>query len=56
MDTKKLEALAAAVEYGSFTRAAENLGYTQSGLDAYDRQSRKRTSAPVRCAGGRACG
>ena len=32
MDTKKLEALAAAVEYGSFTRAAENLGYTQSGL------------------------
>lgn len=24
MDTKKLEALAAAVEYGSFTRAAEN--------------------------------
>ena len=32
MDTKKLEVLAAAVEYGSFTRAAENLGYTQSGL------------------------
>ena len=32
MDTKKLEALAAAVEHGSFTRAAEALGYTQSGL------------------------
>ena len=32
MDSKKLEALAAAVEYGSFTRAAQQLGYTQSGL------------------------
>ena len=32
MDTKKLEALAAAVQYGSFTRAAEALGYTQSGM------------------------
>ena len=32
METKKLEALAAAVEHGSFTRAAEQLGYTQSGL------------------------
>ena len=32
MDTKKLEALAAAVQTGSFTRAAEVLGYTQSGL------------------------
>ena len=32
MDTKKLEALATAVELGSFTRAAEVLGYTQSGL------------------------
>lgn len=32
MDTKKLEALAAAVRLGSFTRAAETLGYTQSGL------------------------
>lgn len=32
MDTKKLEALAAAVEHGSFTRAAEALGYTQSGM------------------------
>lgn len=32
MDTKKLEALAAAVKLGSFTRAAEVLGYTQSGL------------------------
>ncbi len=32
MDTKKLEALMTAVELGSFTRAAEVLGYTQSGL------------------------
>ena len=32
MDTKKLEALVTAVELGSFTRAAEVLGYTQSGL------------------------
>lgn len=32
MDTKKLEALAAAVEHGSFTAAAAELGYTQSGL------------------------
>ena len=32
MDTKKLEALATAVQVGSFTRAAEVLGYTQSGL------------------------
>ena len=32
MDTKKLEALATAVEMGSFTRASEVLGYTQSGL------------------------
>lgn len=32
MDSKKLEALAAAAEHGSFTRAAQQLGYTQSGL------------------------
>lgn len=32
MDAKKLAALAAAVDQGSFTRAAEQLGYTQSGL------------------------
>ena len=32
MDTKKLEALAMAVRMGSFTRAAEALGYTQTGL------------------------
>ena len=32
MDTKKLDALAMAVRMGSFTRAAEALGYTQSGL------------------------
>ncbi len=32
MDTKKWEALLTAVEQGSFTKAAERLGYTQSGL------------------------
>lgn len=32
MDTKKWEALLTAVEVGSFTRAADRLGYTQSGL------------------------
>lgn len=32
MDTKKWEALLTAVELGSFTKAAERLGYTQSGL------------------------
>jgi len=32
VDTKKLEAMMTAVEQGSFTRAAEMLGYTQSGL------------------------
>ena len=32
MESKKLEALMMAVDLGSFTRAAEVLGYTQSGL------------------------
>lgn len=32
MDTKKYEAMVASIEQGSFTRAAEVLGYTQSGL------------------------
>ena len=32
METKKWEALLAAVELGSFTRAAARLGATQSGL------------------------
>lgn len=32
MDLRKLEALATAVELGSFTKAAAKLGYTQSGL------------------------
>ena len=32
MDTRKLEALLTAVELGSFTRAAEVLGYSQYGL------------------------
>lgn len=32
MDTKKYEAMVTSIEQGSFTRAAEILGYTQSGL------------------------
>ena len=32
MDTKKLDALLLAVERGSLTAAAEEMGYTQSGL------------------------
>ena len=32
MDTKKYEAMVTAVNLGSFTRAADTLGYTQSGL------------------------
>ena len=32
MESKKLEALMMSVDLGSFTRAAEVLGYTQSGL------------------------
>lgn len=32
MDSKKLKALLTAIEYGSLTSAAEELGYTQSGL------------------------
>ncbi len=32
MDTKKIEALLLAVEHGSLTAAAEEMGYTQSGL------------------------
>lgn len=32
MDTKKFEAMVTSIEQGSFTRAADILGYTQSGL------------------------
>lgn len=32
MDLRKLEALVVAVELGSFTKAAQQLGYSQSGL------------------------
>ena len=56
MDTKKLEALAAAVEYGSFTRAAENLGYTQSGLTHMMNSLEKDIGFPVLLRGCRACG
>ena len=32
MDSKKLEILVTAADLGSFTRASEVVGYTQSGL------------------------
>ena len=42
MDSKKLEILVTAAELGSFTRASEVVGYTQSGLthmmDALERE------------------
>jgi len=47
MDTKKLEALAAAVHQGSFTRAAETLGYTQSGLTHMMNALEKELGFPV---------
>ena len=47
MDTKKLEALAAAVHQGSFTRAAELLGYTQSGLTHMMNALEKELGFPV---------
>ena len=46
VDTKKLEALVASVELGSFTRAAEQLGITKSLLQykmkKYKLQRRKK--------------
>ena len=48
MDTKKLEALAAAVQYGSFTRAAEALGYTGQAAEG------KKNIAPEGHGGGQA--
>lgn len=47
MDTKKLEALVTAVELGSFTRAAEMLGYTQSGLTHMMNSLEKEFGFPV---------
>jgi DNA-binding transcriptional LysR family regulator len=47
MDTKKLEALSAAVLQGSFTRAAETLGYTQSGLTHMMNALEKELGFPV---------
>ena len=42
MESKKLEALLMAVDLGSFTKAAEVMGYTQSGLYAHDEFPRAR--------------
>ncbi|MBQ0038249.1 MAG: LysR family transcriptional regulator [Clostridiales bacterium] len=54
MDTKKLRALATAVQLGSFTRAAEVLGYTQSGLTHMMNSLEKDVGFPVlvRCRSG----
>ena len=45
MESKKLEALLMAVDLGSFTKAAEVLGYTQSGLTHMMNSSGKGGSA-----------
>lgn len=54
MDSKKLEALVTSVEQGSFTRAAEILGYTQSGLTHMMNALEKDIGFPVlvRCRSG----
>ncbi len=56
MDTKKLEALAAAVQYGSFTRAAEALGYTQSGMTHMMNSLERDIGFPVLLRGRAGCG
>ncbi|MEG1917786.1 MAG: LysR family transcriptional regulator [Oscillospiraceae bacterium] len=47
MESKKWEALLAATEAGSFTRAAETLGYTQSGLTHMMNSLEKEIGFPV---------
>ena len=47
MDTKKWEALVTAVELGSFTRAAEKLGCTQSGLTHMMNSLEKEAGLPL---------
>ena len=47
MDTKKWEALLTAVEAGSFTKAAERLGYTQSGLTHMMHALERETGIPL---------
>ena len=39
MDSKKLEILMTAIDLGSFSKASEVVGYTQSGLTHHGRQS-----------------
>lgn len=55
MDTKKLEALVVSVELGSFTRAAEQLGYTQSGLTHMMNSLEKVLALPFWSAAAPAC-
>lgn len=55
MDTKKLAALAAAVRLGSFTRAAEELGYTQSGLTHMMNSLERTWASPCWCAAAAVC-
>ncbi len=47
MESKKLEALLMAVDLGSFTKAAEVLGYTQSGLTHMMNSLEKEIGFPV---------
>ena len=52
MESKKLEALLMAVDLGSFTKAAEVMGYTQSGA-ARARARRRPTDKGRRARGAR---
>lgn len=47
MESKKLEALMMSVDLGSFTRAAEVLGYTQSGLTHMMNSLEKEIGVPL---------
>ena len=47
MESKKLEAFLMAVDMGSFTKAAEVLGYTQSGLTHMMNSLEKEIGYPV---------
>lgn len=51
MESKKLEALLMAVDLGSFTKAAEVMGYTQSGLTHMMNSSSARSASRCLSAG-----
>ena len=49
METKKWEAMVTAVELGSFTRAAERLGYSPKGTLAAVIAANVRHNLPIKC-------